>query len=293
MDPPRRKQNLTLFGSAALVLGLVLLMSQALAGGASGTPLQLVVSPTPDENGKFTICHVAGLASDPANFVTLTIAESAVFGPGGHFNENGTTQAGHEEDSFGECPEVATATNTATGIPGGGETPTNAPTATTEVATNTPTATTEVATNTPTATTEVATSTPTATEEAATSTPTATTEVATSTPTATEEAETSTPTATEEAATSTPTATGEALLAETPVTVLTVETGVQGGADIEGVAGVQQQPAQPQAGVAGAARLPSTGSGADDGRSDALLIAGLALAILGGALISARFLARA
>jgi hypothetical protein len=54
-------------------------------------------------NDKITICHVAGLASDPANYITLHLPPQAVYGNGGHFNENGTTQAGHEQDTMGEC----------------------------------------------------------------------------------------------------------------------------------------------------------------------------------------------
>lgn len=50
-----------------------------------------------------TFCHVAGLASDPANSVTLTLPVNAVYGQAGHFNENGTTQAGHEQDYLGAC----------------------------------------------------------------------------------------------------------------------------------------------------------------------------------------------
>jgi len=51
----------------------------------------------------FDICHVAGLASDPANYVDLNIPIVAIVGPAGHFNENGTPNAGHENDSFGVC----------------------------------------------------------------------------------------------------------------------------------------------------------------------------------------------
>jgi len=58
---------------------------------------------------KVTICHIAGLAApDNANEVTLTIPWVAVYGQAGHFNENGTTQAGHEEDYFGPCVEAET-----------------------------------------------------------------------------------------------------------------------------------------------------------------------------------------
>ena len=68
----------------------------------------------------YTICHVAGLASDPANYITLTLPEPAVFGPAGHFNEEGTPQAGHEQDYFGACvlpTEVPSATPTSTEVP--------------------------------------------------------------------------------------------------------------------------------------------------------------------------------
>jgi hypothetical protein len=271
--------------------------------------LNLQITPTLDAQGKITICHAAGRAGT-THFVEITVADNAVFGPGGHFNENGTTQAGHEQDFFGECPEP-TATSTATEIGGGVETPTA--TATDE-ATNTPTATvTEEATNTPTATgTTEATNTPTATGTTeATNTPTATntTEAATSTPTTTAteiggEVETPTPTATVEADTPTPTATTEGgegvnggvagITGVTEELAAGVAGGVQGGADLEQqVLGVERAPAA--AGVAGAQQvgaLPRTGTGGDDGRSSGLLIAGIALAILGGALVSARVLAR-
>ena len=51
-------------------------------------------------NCQITICHVAGLASDPANYNTLTISINAALG---HFYENGTPKAGHEQDSLGAC----------------------------------------------------------------------------------------------------------------------------------------------------------------------------------------------
>lgn len=57
-----------------------------------------------------TFCHVAGLAEDPANTITLTLPEQAVFGQAGHFNENGTPKAGHEQDYLGECEPDTTST---------------------------------------------------------------------------------------------------------------------------------------------------------------------------------------
>jgi outer membrane biosynthesis protein TonB len=53
------------------------------------------------KSDKVTICHATSSETNP--FVTLTISENAVYGPAGHFNENGTTQAGHEEDYMGPC----------------------------------------------------------------------------------------------------------------------------------------------------------------------------------------------
>ncbi|MCD6056542.1 MAG: hypothetical protein K0R44_14 [Thermomicrobiales bacterium] len=68
--------------------------------------------PAAGNNDKITICHVAGRADDPANYVTLHLPPQAVYGNGGHFNENGTTQAGHEQDTLGECdpPDGTTTT---------------------------------------------------------------------------------------------------------------------------------------------------------------------------------------
>jgi hypothetical protein len=56
-----------------------------------------------DPPEKVTICHAAGLASGPANWITLTLPWNAVYGQAGHFNENGTPQAGHEQDYLGAC----------------------------------------------------------------------------------------------------------------------------------------------------------------------------------------------
>lgn len=57
-----------------------------------------------------TFCHVAGLAEDPANTITLTLPYQAVFGQAGHFNENGTPNAGHEQDYLGECQTITSTT---------------------------------------------------------------------------------------------------------------------------------------------------------------------------------------
>ncbi len=54
-----------------------------------------------------TLCHAAGQAGSP-NFVTMTIGGNVVYGPAGHLNENGTPQAGHEQDYLGACGDDQT-----------------------------------------------------------------------------------------------------------------------------------------------------------------------------------------
>ena len=82
--------------TAALTLGLGALgITQV--GLFSGSA---ALSAAPAE--KVTICHAAGLAGT-THYNTLTISGNAVYGPAGHFYENGTPQAGHEQDYLGPC----------------------------------------------------------------------------------------------------------------------------------------------------------------------------------------------
>lgn len=60
-----------------------------------------------------TLCHAAGQAGT-TKFVTLTIPYNAAFGQAGHFNENGTPNAGHEQDYLGPCQGDTTSTETTT-----------------------------------------------------------------------------------------------------------------------------------------------------------------------------------
>lgn len=53
-------------------------------------------------NDKVTLCHAAGL-DGTTHYVTLEVGYPAAFGPAGHFYENGTPQAGHEQDYLGPC----------------------------------------------------------------------------------------------------------------------------------------------------------------------------------------------
>jgi uncharacterized repeat protein (TIGR01451 family) len=79
----------------ALVMSLAALAALAIAGATSAR-----VASKPDV---VTFCHVAGRGEDPANTVTLTLPYGAAFGQAGHFNEDGTPNAGHEQDHLGAC----------------------------------------------------------------------------------------------------------------------------------------------------------------------------------------------
>ena len=90
---------------------------------------------------KITICHVAGLAGSDKT-VTITADRHAIYnnGEGGHFYENGTARAGHEDDYLGACAVDPTEEPTETVVPT--DPPTDEPTETV-----TPTDVTEVPTD--------------------------------------------------------------------------------------------------------------------------------------------------
>lgn len=93
-----------------LIIGWLLGLTLVLAFFQSATAAQ----------DKITICHANGNGS----YITLTLPYNAVFGKSeksGHFNEQGTPNAGHENDYLGPCippvttttaPEVTTSTST-------------------------------------------------------------------------------------------------------------------------------------------------------------------------------------
>jgi len=82
------------------------LLMMVLAAGVA------LAAPSPAEAvDKVTICHATGSGS----YVTLTIPRNAAYGQAGHFNENGTPKAGHEDDYLGPCrPPDTTTTSTTT-----------------------------------------------------------------------------------------------------------------------------------------------------------------------------------
>lgn len=86
------------YRSLALNLGLmVLAVAMALV-------LQVVMSPSTVSAAKdeVCICHAAGL-DGTTHFVTVCANRTAIFGQAGHFYEDGTPRAGHEEDYLGPC----------------------------------------------------------------------------------------------------------------------------------------------------------------------------------------------
>lgn len=89
------------------------------------------------DNDEVTICHAAGL-DGTTQYVTITINRTAAFGPAGHFNEDGTTQAGHEDDYLGACEEVATTTTVSESTTTEASTTSTSPTTTTTVETTVP-----------------------------------------------------------------------------------------------------------------------------------------------------------
>ena len=79
---------------------------------------------------KITVCHIAGLADDPANFVVLELPSPSIYGV--HVDEaNGTGLAGHEDDflinnaeDLARCAPASTPTPTASPTPSPSPSPT-------------------------------------------------------------------------------------------------------------------------------------------------------------------------
>ena len=118
-----------------------------------------------------TICHAAGL-DGTTHYVTLTIPENAVYGQAGHFYENGTTRAGHEDDYLGECRVTTTTTEpttTSTQVTTTATEPTTTSTQATTTTSEATTTTTEATTTTTDPTTTTTDPTTTATEATTTS----------------------------------------------------------------------------------------------------------------------------
>src|SRR3990172_9622991 len=79
---------------------LFLILSIIALGSISAVSTEKRVLADPPE--MITICHAAGQAGT-TQFTTLHLPYVAVYGQAGHFNEDGTPRAGHEDDYLGPC----------------------------------------------------------------------------------------------------------------------------------------------------------------------------------------------
>lgn len=79
-------------------------------------------------NDKVTLCHAAGL-DGTTQYVTIEVGWPAAYGPAGHFYENGTPRAGHEQDYLGPCTATPSPTPPApTSTPSPSASPSQQPT---------------------------------------------------------------------------------------------------------------------------------------------------------------------
>jgi len=92
IDFTARQRTLALnIGLIVVALGLVVALKATSVRQAQADP-----------EDKVTICHAAG-QDGTTKFVEITASRNAIFGQAGHFYENGTPRAGHEQDYLGPC----------------------------------------------------------------------------------------------------------------------------------------------------------------------------------------------
>src|SRR6187551_2330338 len=96
-DGRLRRLLLTTALVVVAALGITSATSARVDVGSSGSATFALTT-----NDKVTLCHAAG-RDGTTQFVTLTISYNAAFGQAGHFYENGTPRAGHEDDYLGPC----------------------------------------------------------------------------------------------------------------------------------------------------------------------------------------------
>lgn len=90
--------------------------------------LTLLAVPVLAGQDKVTLCHAAGL-DGTTKYVTLTVGYPAAYGEAGHFYENGTPRAGHEDDYLGYCEgDEPSASPSSTSSPSASTGPTPGPT---------------------------------------------------------------------------------------------------------------------------------------------------------------------
>ena len=92
-----RRLGLVVCAGVVAALAVAGATSAHVEAGSSGSTTAALTT-----NDKVTLCHAAG-QDGTTKFVTLTISYNAAFGQAGHFYEDGTPRAGHEDDYLGPC----------------------------------------------------------------------------------------------------------------------------------------------------------------------------------------------
>ena len=101
-------------------------MKKTIAILAIGASLLIAGTAQATKPEKVYVCHGAG-RDGTTKYVTLHVPANAGGFPQGHFTENGTAEAGHEDDYLGKCDddeEEPTPTPTSTPTPSVNPTPT-------------------------------------------------------------------------------------------------------------------------------------------------------------------------
>jgi hypothetical protein len=83
----KRRKNMK-SSSILRILGIAIILAGVLIA---------TLTATTQAGDKVTICHAAGLDTT-THYIKITISVNAAFGQAGHFYENGTPRAGHEQD---------------------------------------------------------------------------------------------------------------------------------------------------------------------------------------------------
>ena len=92
-----RRLGLVVCAGVVAALAVAGATSAHVEAGSSGSTTAVLTT-----DDKVTLCHAAG-QDGTTKFVTLTISYNAAFGQAGHFYEDGTPRAGHEDDYLGPC----------------------------------------------------------------------------------------------------------------------------------------------------------------------------------------------
>lgn len=134
---PKTRKTLTQLVPLYAACGIMMAVGFVLSSHASFASHEV---PTYEQceaqGGRITICHATSSEENP--YVEITVACEAMYGNGnaGHFDENGTTQAGHEDDFVPHDGQTCANPTGATPTPSPSASPTPEPSATPEPSTS-------------------------------------------------------------------------------------------------------------------------------------------------------------